>query len=177
MNFHALMTFLALFAATLLSLVTAAPLASLELRDVYAPPVLYPHAGTIWKVGNYHNVTCLIVFLCRDTSNPPKDITNRIGEIYLTRNLVNINSMYPAAHFTFIADGDLTVTLASGFSILDGRVVVKVPDVTPGDKYAVVRKCRYLFPSISFTDRAQSWVTPETTAPSSRLLIRTRILC
>ena len=28
-----------------------------ETRDVYAPPVLYPNANTIWKVGSKHNVT------------------------------------------------------------------------------------------------------------------------
>ncbi|KAI0066452.1 hypothetical protein BV25DRAFT_1912525 [Artomyces pyxidatus] len=108
------MTLLAVFAAAFLSLAAAAPLASLELRDVYTPPVLYPHAGTVWKIGNHHNVTW-------NTTDPPKQITNPIGQIYLTKNLINLN-----------------ISLASGFNILDGRIVVKVPDVTPGDKYAVV---------------------------------------
>ncbi|KZP01954.1 hypothetical protein FIBSPDRAFT_880668, partial [Athelia psychrophila] len=46
--------FFALFSA--LSLTSAAPL-SLDKRDVYAPPVTYPHTGTVWKVGAKHNVT------------------------------------------------------------------------------------------------------------------------
>lgn len=45
--------FIALF--SLLSLVASAPL--LRQRDVFVPPVLYPHAGTVWKIGARHNVT------------------------------------------------------------------------------------------------------------------------
>jgi hypothetical protein len=30
---------------------------NLELRDVYTPPILYPHEGTVWIVGEHHNVT------------------------------------------------------------------------------------------------------------------------
>lgn len=33
----------------------AAP--SVEVRDVYAPVVTYPHHGTIWYSGQRHNVT------------------------------------------------------------------------------------------------------------------------
>ena len=36
---------------TFLSLAAAAPL------DVYVPPVLDPHEGTVWTVGNEYNVT------------------------------------------------------------------------------------------------------------------------
>lgn len=35
--------------------VTAAPV--LEQRDVWAPKILYPHAGTVWNSGERHNVT------------------------------------------------------------------------------------------------------------------------
>ena len=28
-----------------------------EKRDVYVPPVLYPHSGTVWYKGQRHNVT------------------------------------------------------------------------------------------------------------------------
>lgn len=28
-----------------------------EKRDVFVPPVLYPHAGTVWDKGQRHNVT------------------------------------------------------------------------------------------------------------------------
>lgn len=38
------------------SLVVAQPVA-IEPRDVYVPPVLYPHSGTVWKVKQRHNVT------------------------------------------------------------------------------------------------------------------------
>jgi len=42
------------FLAALFSLALSVPLA---VRDVYTPPVLYPHNGTVWKVGQRHNVT------------------------------------------------------------------------------------------------------------------------
>ena len=38
-----------------LGMSTAAP--TIEKRDVYAPPVLYPHSGTVWYSGQTHNVT------------------------------------------------------------------------------------------------------------------------
>ena len=28
-----------------------------ETRDVYVPPVTYPHKGTVWYSGQRHNVT------------------------------------------------------------------------------------------------------------------------
>lgn len=37
-------------------------------------------------------------------------------------------------------DGATAHPLASGFSILDGHVVVQVPDVPTGDDYAIVRE-------------------------------------
>ena len=43
-----------IFTVALISLVAAAPLA---VRDVYVPPITYPHAGTVWKIGSSHNVT------------------------------------------------------------------------------------------------------------------------
>jgi hypothetical protein len=30
---------------------------SIEKRDVFVPPVTYPHAGTVWKFGQKHHVT------------------------------------------------------------------------------------------------------------------------
>ncbi|KAF8888049.1 hypothetical protein BD779DRAFT_1525308, partial [Infundibulicybe gibba] len=45
-------------------------------RDVFTPQVLYPHAGTVWVVGQRHNVTW-------DTSKAPVNITNKIGRILL----------------------------------------------------------------------------------------------
>ncbi|KZP20269.1 hypothetical protein FIBSPDRAFT_789629 [Athelia psychrophila] len=103
--------FFALFSA--LSLTSAAPL-SLGTRDVYDPPVTYPHTGTVWKVGAKYKVTW-------DTSNPPKQITNKIGEIYLRRG-----------------DSTLPTALASGFSILEGHKVITVPSVKAGSNYRIV---------------------------------------
>ncbi|KAJ6511643.1 hypothetical protein DFH09DRAFT_1198206 [Mycena vulgaris] len=102
-----------------LALVSAAALGAavpltLETRDVYVPPVTYPHNGTVWTVGQRHNVTW-------DTTNPPVHITNGIGRIMLRK-------------------GDLTtpVILQENFSILLGRIEVKVPWVEDGDDYRVV---------------------------------------
>ncbi|TDL17219.1 hypothetical protein BD410DRAFT_794518 [Rickenella mellea] len=94
----------------------------LESRDVWDPPVLYPHAGTVWFVGQFHNVTW-------DTSNPPADgdITDPTGMISLIKGgtpLAGVGGPYDP--------------LAKGFSILDGRHQIQVPDVEPGDDYAVV---------------------------------------
>ncbi|KAI0351565.1 hypothetical protein OH77DRAFT_1498514 [Trametes cingulata] len=107
---------LALF-ASLAQLVFAAPaalVASLEKRDVFVPPVLYPHAGTVWTKGQRHNVTW-------DTTNAPVNITNKVGTILLRK-------------------GDLTtpLVLASGFDIRLGRIEVTVPWVLPDSDYSVV---------------------------------------
>ncbi|KAF9465755.1 hypothetical protein BDZ94DRAFT_300949 [Collybia nuda] len=104
--------FFALFA--LFSIAASAPLAA---RDVYVPPVLYPNANTVWKAGSRHNVTW-------DTSNPPAQITNKIGMIVLAKGdfLIGLNE-----------------PLAKGFDILSGRQEVTLPaDTTPGDDYSVV---------------------------------------
>lgn len=50
-------TSLTTIAATLLLSASALARPTIEARDVYAPPVTYPHAGTVWKVGEHHNVT------------------------------------------------------------------------------------------------------------------------
>lgn len=34
---------------------SAAPV--LDARDVYVPPITYPHKGTVWHSGQRHNVT------------------------------------------------------------------------------------------------------------------------
>lgn len=85
---------LVVFAVALLSFVGAAPLA---VRDVYVPPVTYPSDGTIWKIGASHNVTWYVSRLRaesgslldpldnRDNSNPPQEITNPDGVIYLRK--------------------------------------------------------------------------------------------
>ena len=59
--------------------VNALPISNIQVkRDVYVPPVLYPHSGTVWKVGQTYSVTW-------DNSNPPHQITNPIGQIYLRK--------------------------------------------------------------------------------------------
>jgi len=101
-----------LFVVLLGAAVNALPI--IESRDVYVPPILYPHAGTVWKVNNHHNVTW-------DVSNPPKQITNGIGMIMLRK------------------DGLTTpLILADNFNILLGRIEVVVPWVIPGDDYQLV---------------------------------------
>ncbi|EIN12651.1 hypothetical protein PUNSTDRAFT_49940 [Punctularia strigosozonata HHB-11173 SS5] len=106
---------LALFVSLFASLAAALPV-SLEPRDVYVPPVLYPHAGTVWKVGAHHNVTW-------DVSDPPVNITNKFGMIVLAKNGIAL---------------DLDSPLAANFSILDGRHVIQVPKVTPASDYQIL---------------------------------------
>jgi hypothetical protein len=62
---------------TIFSLVASAPTPS--PRDVFSPPVLYPGNGTIWRIGERHNVTW-------DLAHAPAHITNNIGMIILVRN-------------------------------------------------------------------------------------------
>ncbi|KAJ7853317.1 hypothetical protein B0H14DRAFT_2758542 [Mycena olivaceomarginata] len=100
-----------LLTATAFAVVHATPLTP---RDVYVPPVLYPRNGTVWFVGQRHNVTW-------DNSDPPEHITNGIGRIMLRK-------------------GDLTtpVILQDNFSILLGRIEITVPWVEDGSDYRVV---------------------------------------
>ncbi|KAI5896929.1 uncharacterized protein SCHCODRAFT_02664679 [Schizophyllum commune H4-8] len=91
---------LALFSLT--SVCLAAP------AEVYVPPITYPHAKTVWKVG--------------DASSPPERITNKVGYIYL-RHAGKIDLGHP---------------LAENFDILKGHQVVKVPSVAPGSDYQLV---------------------------------------
>ncbi|OJT13975.1 hypothetical protein TRAPUB_9459 [Trametes pubescens] len=101
------------FLLSLFAVVSALPLA---LRDVFVPPVTYPHAGTVWKVGQHHNVTW-------DTTNAPVNITNKVGMIVLAKGgLLQ----------------DLANPLAKDFDILKGRFEIQVPNVTPGDDYTIV---------------------------------------
>ncbi|KAJ7625800.1 hypothetical protein FB45DRAFT_836078 [Roridomyces roridus] len=103
----------ALFTALLAAAANAAAV-PLTTRDVFTPPVTYPHAGTVWVSGQTHNVTW-------DTSNAPAQITNKIGMIFLRKT-------------------DLTtpLILADNFDILLGRIEVKVPLVVEGSDYQLV---------------------------------------
>ncbi|KAJ7781759.1 hypothetical protein DFH07DRAFT_386349 [Mycena maculata] len=104
--------FVALFAT--FSLVASAP-TPLE-RDVFSPPVLYPRNGTVWRVGERHNVTW-------DISNAPKQITNSIGMIVLVKNGLMIDLDHP---------------LAQKFPILTPHHEIVVPDVEPGNDYQIL---------------------------------------
>ncbi|KIM39603.1 hypothetical protein M413DRAFT_447079 [Hebeloma cylindrosporum] len=85
-----------------------------EVRDVFVPPILYPRAGTVWKVGEKHRITWT-------TSNHPAKITNQVGRIMLRK-------------------GDFTtpLILANDFDILLGQATITVPWVEDGDDYQVV---------------------------------------
>ncbi|KAK0442643.1 hypothetical protein EV421DRAFT_570529 [Armillaria borealis] len=112
------------------TLVFAIPV-NLDKRDVFVPPILYPHSGTVWTINQRHNVTwsgfvslmilptSLIVY--RDTSNAPVNITNSRGIIMLRKD----NRATP-------------LILAEGFDILLGRFEITVPWVVQGDDYSLV---------------------------------------
>ena len=54
MKFTTALSALALAFVSSTSYVAAAPI---DARDVWDPKVLYPHSGTVWKLGARHNVT------------------------------------------------------------------------------------------------------------------------
>ncbi|KAG7443491.1 uncharacterized protein BT62DRAFT_903123 [Guyanagaster necrorhizus] len=87
---------------------------NLDKRDVFVPPILYPHSGTVWTINERHNVTW-------DTSNAPVNITNSKGLIMLRKD----NMATP-------------LILAEGFNILLGRFEITVPWVVEGDDYSLV---------------------------------------
>ncbi|RDX49818.1 hypothetical protein OH76DRAFT_1418291 [Lentinus brumalis] len=113
---RAILVVLTLFAClTQLVMGAAVPAKAVDKRDVFVPPVLYPHAGTVWAQGQTHNVTW-------NTSNAPEQITNRQGFILLRK-------------------GDLAtpVVLGNGFDILLGRIEVTLPkSLLSGDDYSLV---------------------------------------
>ncbi|KAL4248495.1 hypothetical protein ABKN59_007758 [Abortiporus biennis] len=108
--FPLLVTLLGVFA----QFTQASPIMVLDRRDVFVPPVTYPHNGTVWKSGQRHNVTW-------DTSKAPVNITNSIGFILLRSGEVST-----------------PVVLADGFNIRTGRVEITVPLVLTRDDYSLV---------------------------------------
>jgi hypothetical protein len=90
------LTTLAIFFSVLLStlaLLGATPV-PLNTRDVFVPPVLYPHNGTVWIIKQRHHVTwysflltvlAVVLTRIRDTSNAPVNITNKLGLIMLRK--------------------------------------------------------------------------------------------
>ncbi|GJE98438.1 hypothetical protein PsYK624_146680 [Phanerochaete sordida] len=84
--------------------------------DLWIPPVIEPHAGAVWVVGQYYNITW-------DNADPPVNITDQLGHAYLAKG------------FEYNSDGP---QLASNFPLLQGWVTVQVPNVANGDDYSVV---------------------------------------
>lgn len=131
------MLFTTLF-TTLFVFAQSRPLAP---RDVYVPPVVYPKSDTVWRVGETHTVVW-------DASNPPQQITNPKGRIFLRKGgytLMNSTSHRLQRYHRGGSDFIDLVTLASGFDIVPeegdyGRQTIQVPDVAPGTDYAVVRE-------------------------------------
>ncbi|KAK7048532.1 hypothetical protein R3P38DRAFT_3307383 [Favolaschia claudopus] len=97
--------FLALFAL----FVASSPIVTPAPRDVFSPPVLYPRNGTIWRVGQRHNVTWGL--------------------------LVKNHIMVDLGTLTFFSTES---PLAQGFNILIARHEVTVPKVEPGDDYQIL---------------------------------------
>ncbi|EJD53063.1 hypothetical protein AURDEDRAFT_110845 [Auricularia subglabra TFB-10046 SS5] len=109
------MKFTTTFTTLLLAASSALAAPVLETRDVWTPHLLYPHVGTVWKLGARHNVTW-------DTSDAPENISNGAA-IYLRK-----------AERTLVDK-----PLAQGFDLRAGRQEIVVPtDITPGCDYRVV---------------------------------------
>ena len=95
---------LVLFFLALLAIVSAAPMLK---RDVFVPPIEYPHAGTVWKVGQKHNVTWyvylihriigdLLMVYSRSTADAPAQITNSQGMVVLVKQgLLDLGKLTP----------------------------------------------------------------------------------
>jgi hypothetical protein len=91
-------------------------------RDVWAPPITEPSAGTIWQTDTDVTVTW-------DTSGEPQDVTNPTGTILLGFYLAN---------GTGGENLDVDHPLASGFPLTDGQVTFEVPStIEPGNNYII----------------------------------------
>ncbi|KAH9898516.1 hypothetical protein C8Q73DRAFT_788691 [Cubamyces lactineus] len=93
---------------------------SLIHRDSVSPPITYPTAGTVWKVGQTETIIWDVAALNGvQPSNPQGNIL--LGVLYAngTERL------------------EYKTPLASGFPILGGNVSLTVPSVTTGENYIV----------------------------------------
>lgn len=108
--------FLLASVCSLFSLV-AALVVSPVTRDVWSPQIWSPAADTVWYIGCTQTVAW-------DPSNPPSEITDSEGQIYLRIN------------------GETQSTpLAQGFPLSAGWVEVIVPsDTQPSNQWEIVRK-------------------------------------
>lgn len=101
--------------ASLYTLIASVSTVSGAALDVYTPTIIEPRGGDVWVVGENRTVVW-------DVSSPPKHITNSFGTIRLRKG----NSTFQ------------NFDLGSGFSILDGKREVTVPEVEDGDDYRIV---------------------------------------
>jgi hypothetical protein len=53
-----------------------------EVRDVFVPPILYPRAGTVWKVGEKHRISWFVIHFMRIS-------------VYLTASLLGLRPTIP----------------------------------------------------------------------------------
>ena len=96
----------------------AASTGTVGTQDVYVPPVLTPDADTVWFTGRTYNVTWYVApspviyrfqpsslltpyAFCRDTSDPPAQITNRYGRILLRKGDFTTPSTSYAKNYQF----------------------------------------------------------------------------
>jgi len=86
----------ALVLSFIMTVVVAAPVNTLEDRDVFVPPVVLPNAASVWKIGTQQIVQWYVQKVCprtdadehwsRDISHRPDQITNKRGMIVLVKN-------------------------------------------------------------------------------------------
>jgi len=108
-----------MFAALQLSLICLALVAGvhaspIEPRSVWTPHIKYPHRGTVWHIGEAHNVKWII-------DDCPPTLTNPVGEVRLRKN-----------------GNTLPEPLAAAFDLRSGSIAIQVPNVPPGDDYQLV---------------------------------------
>ncbi|KAF9227327.1 hypothetical protein BS17DRAFT_764587 [Gyrodon lividus] len=100
---------------SVLSLVSARPLVSPVMRDVWVPPITSPTSNTVWTVGCAYTVSW-------NATQPPSQVTNPQGQVYLRQG--NATQANP---------------IAQGFLLSAGQVNVIVPeDTQPGNDWMVV---------------------------------------
>ncbi|KAJ7499961.1 hypothetical protein FB451DRAFT_1207088 [Mycena latifolia] len=102
-----------LFAVMLAAAVGASARPTVQPRDVFVPPILYPHAGTVWYSFQRHNVTW-------NTTDAPATISNEA--------------------LLLLAKGGVEAPfiLAKGFDLRKGRLEIEVPYVLSGTNYQLV---------------------------------------
>jgi len=125
-------TYTTAFFVTLLSslVVEATPL---NERDIFDPPILDPHTGTVWTIGQQVTVVW-------DTSNPPDPITDRFNSLMTLRKggIESPSECDQCSILEHIVSTWALVVLASDFDILDGNKTITVPNVKPDDDYSIV---------------------------------------